>query len=1131
MCGVYRLVPVVCLGLSLAVTAHGQFRAAIQGTVSDSSGASVPNAKVKLASKDTGKSWTVTTGDEGFYRFGELAPGRYDITVEAAGFKKEIRENIEVRAEQLEGANFTLSPGAVTESVTVSADAVPALDTEAANVSRTLTRQEIERLPQLNRDPYELTRLARGVFGDGARDGSGKSVGLPNTTGPGGSNQSIFQTENQVPISANGQRLSDNNFMIDGVSVNSLGWGGAAVVTPNQESVKQMTVLSEAYSAEYGRNSGAQIQVVSQNGTNQEHGSAFFKYNDPGLNAFNRWGGPFGAPEVRVENRFRQYGGSLGGPIVKNKLFYFFSYEGLHNKTDVPYTAWIETPQFRQSVISARSGGVTAQVFQSPGIEPRVISILNAPCPGGFAAGACRQVSGGLDIGSLTGGLRQYVNPASDPTGGGLDGVPDIQFAQLRNPSTITDNQYNVRADYLHGNDTFAFSTYLTPQNSTTADAAGRSRPMADLTNKPFNSAYLLSYTRIVSSTLLNEARFNATRFAWNQLATSSGTNFGIPRIEVEALPFDRIRFGAPWAETTPAIFAQNTYEFRDTASKVQGAHALKAGVEIRKEQNNSNLAGGARPLYSFSGLFNLANDTPIFEQINADPNTGKPANAQRYLRTGLYALFLQDDYKVRRNLTLNLGLRWEYDPPLRDKRDQLSNLFFGSNGLANSSVRVVNPLFSPDRNNFAPRLGFAYNPDQFQKKLVVRGGFGIFYNRIPGSVFENTHGNPPFFARYGICCGTASSWFGTPFANGQILYALGSDRTVFGYPVNPALAIGIDPATGAPNGPSHPNAPAVEIYMAQQNTPNPYVYIWSFDTEYQLPAQFVFTAGYQGSAGHKQIRLVNQNFLYKNNPAFFAVYDPQPDVNTNFNALLLTLSRRYSNGVQFTTNYRWSKSIDTLSYEGPGFVTNQTYPQNQATERGPSDYDTKHYWNATVIYELPFFRKQGGVVGKLLGGFSIDAVLTYHTGFPWTPVTGQSVSTPGGPTLSPTRPIAYFGGAGSDTSNSAFMNGTNFAGGGAKYFDISHGGPPGIGRNSFRGPSFLGNDFTLMKETSLPFLHLGEAARLQLRANLYNAFNKLNLQPLTFGSDPTHVESASFGMSSGGLSGRVVELQARFSF
>jgi Carboxypeptidase regulatory-like domain/TonB dependent receptor len=1124
----------------LIAPASAQFKAGVEGTISDASGAGAPNATITLTSKETQKKEVTKSSAEGFYRFPGLAPGVYSLNVELAGFKSQTLENIDVSAEQVKGVNIALSPGDVRESITVSAESSPALQTEDAGVGGTISQIQIERLPQFNRDPYETIRLTPGVFGDGSRSGSGGSIGLPNTTGPGGSNSSIFQTENQVPISANGQRLSDNNFLIDGVSVNSLNWGGAAVVTPNQESVKAITVHSSAYSAEYGRNSGAQIEVVSKNGTDQFHGSGFFKYNDPALNAFNRYGGPFGAPPVRVDNKFRQYGASLGGPIVKDKLFFFFSYEGLTNKTDMPYQAWVETPQYRQSVIAARPGSVTAKILQDPGVAPRIIQVLNVPCPSSFASGTCAQVSGGLDIGSLTGGPNQYVDNSKNFTGGGLDGVPDIQYAQLHSPSNQRGNQYNFRGDYSRGNNSFAFSTYLTPVTGSGADSAAGSRPMADLSNSPFNSAYTLTYNRILSSTLFNEARFNVTRFAFNQITSSSATNFGLPRVEIQDIPIgDRIRFGAPQSEATPAIFAQNTYEFSDSLNKVLGRHALKFGLIVRKEQNNDSLAGGSRPLYTIQGLWNFANGTPIFEQIDANPQTGGPANSQRYLRDSYYSGFVQDDFKLRPNLTVNLGIRYEYFSPLTEKRGELSNLFFGSSGLSNSFVRHTSQLYQPDKNNFAPRLGFAWNPSALNSKLVLRGGYGWFYNRIPEALFANTARNPPEFAAFGICCGTATTSFGTPFDNGQILYAAGSSNSIYSYPANPALAIGIDPTTGAPQGPSHPNAPNVEIYMAQKNTPNPYVQIYSLDMEYQLPAKLVATAGYQGSTGRKQIRLVNQNFLYPNNPAFYAVYAPQPDVNTNFNALLLTLKRRYSNGFQVQANYRWSKSLDTLSYEGPGFVTNQTFPQNQATEKGPSDFDVAHYFTLSSVYDLPMYRKQKGLIGHLLGGFTLSGVLTAHTGFPWTPTTCQAADqTPGGPTLCPIRPILYFSGAGHDTSNDAFINGTNFAGGGKKYFltTTPTGGPntapPGIGRNSWRGPGYLSTDLAVGKQTSLPgILHLGEAAKLDLRANLYNIFNKLNLQPIAFGSAGATIENQQFGLSPGGLAGRVVELQARFSF
>src|SRR6185436_7484936 len=251
--------------------ANAQFKASIQGTVSDSTGGLVPGVKIKLTDLGTGKSQEVATNEEGFYRIGGLGPGKYTVVAEKEGYKRSILENVSVEAENVQAVNVVLETGDTTATVTVTDEATAKLETENGNVNRGITEQEIRRLPQVGRDPYELARLTPGIFGDSARSGNGNSAGLPNAgsdTGPGGSSKSIFQAENQPQISANGQRISANNYQIDGVSVNSLTHGGAAVVTPNQESVKEIQISSSTYSAEDGRNSGAQIKVVSQNGTN-----------------------------------------------------------------------------------------------------------------------------------------------------------------------------------------------------------------------------------------------------------------------------------------------------------------------------------------------------------------------------------------------------------------------------------------------------------------------------------------------------------------------------------------------------------------------------------------------------------------------------------------------------------------------------------------------------------------------------------------------------------------------------------------------------------------------------------------------------------------------------------------------
>jgi len=1108
----------------------GQFRAAVQGTVKDTTGAVIPNAKVTLSNNETQKKQETTTSAEGFFHFSGLPPGTYTVEATASGMKTQVVQNVVVAAEATQGVDVTLQAGAMSESVTVTSDTTPALQTETANVSTDLSAEAVQALPQIGRDPYELLRLAPGVFGEGSRSSSGGSLALPNSNGPGGSNSSIFQTENQIPIVANGQRLSQNNYQIDGVSVNSLTWGGAAVLTPNQESVKSISVASSDYSAEAGRNSGAQIEVVSQNGTNQFHGSGVFKYDDPIFNAFNKFGGPNGAPSIRVNQYLRQFAASLGGPVIKNKLFFFFSYEGLRQSSTNYQTSWVETPQYRQAAIAARPNGLISKVLSADGMTPRVVAYIPAACPAGFAPGTCQQVSGGLDIGSFTGAPGQYVDIGLHPTGGGLDNIPDIAFAQIALPGSTQGNQYNARLDFNPtANDSFAVSSYITSLNTISADAANGARPIGDIPFNPLNTAATFTYNRIFSPTMLNEARFNFTRFGDNGLADASNVNFGIPRIEVEGLALpDRIRFGAPQAETTPSLLAQNQFEFRDNLSKVIGNHALKFGGEVRWEQDNNSLVGGSRPLYSFQGLWNLANDTPIFEQINANPTTGAPADAQRYFRTRTYGIYGQDEWKVTPNLTLTLGLRWEYFAPITETRNRVSNLIYAAPyTLVGAKVENVGELFKPDKNNFAPRFGFAYNPGAFNKKFVMRGGFGVFYERVPDVLFANTRGNPPFFARFGVCCGTATTSFGSPFAGGKILYALGSSNSIYSYPANPGLAEGIDPATGAILNNT------VEVWGAQQNFPTGYAYVYSWGFEYSLPWQVVASAGYQGSVDHHLIRIVNQNFLYPNNPSFGPVYFPQPDVNSNYNALNLGLTRTFRNGLGLQAKYRWSKSIDDLSGEGPGANTNQTYPQDLSTERGPSDYDVSHFVLLSGEYELPWYKKQEGFIGKVLGGFEITPIFTYHTGFPYTVKIGQSVSTPGGPSLGPIRPTEYYGQTIYSNSNDALINGTNWPGGGAKYFDIADNGPPGIGRNTFRGPRYLDTDLSISKVIKFPGnWHMGEAAALDLRANFFNLFNNLNLTPIGFFDSTAFADSPLFGRATQpALAGRVVEFQARFSF
>jgi hypothetical protein len=1164
----------------LNVVALAQFGASIEGTVQDKSGAVVSGATVTVTNQATGATQTAQSNAGGFYRISELPPGQYSVAVESANFKKSTTNDVSVEAERVRGLDVILELGQAQETITVT-EQNQALQTEDANVAGQLTASEVEKLPAIDRDPYELLRLSPGVFGDGGRYGDGRSVGFPNgpganngSAGPGGSNTAIFQVENQQPISANGQRITSNDYLVDGVSVNSLQWGGAAVITPSIESVQEITVLSNDYDASDGRSSGAHIKTITKGGANDFHGGGVFEYHSPGLNAYNKFSGYNPGvgftPPVRDDDVFRQFAGTLGGPIIHDKLFFFVNYEGLRASNTTFENQWVETSQLDALILADRGGTPVGATLQAAGVAPRIKQVLPSDCTlWVMASQPCAVVSGGIDIGSPYATYGTY-NPsftAGNPAefaGGGLDGVPDLEFAQISIPATTQGDQYNVRVDYNSGKNVFSANTFLTFLHTLSADASAESRPMADYRSKDFSPSGFLSWVRTLSPTMLNEARFNFTRYAYNDITANPQINWAIPRIEIQGLPLpgaQRIRYGANQGDSTPGILAENTFAFRDVVSKVVGSDAIKMGFEFSREQDNDELIGGARPDQVFQGFWNFANGTPIFEQIEVNPVTGAaPFTRPRYFRSSNYGLFIQNDWKVRPNLTLNLGLRWEYYAPPTEAAGHLANFEPTNdpvNGLADGRATNPSQMWNPTWRNFGPRIGFAWSPTVTNNKMVVRGGFGIAYDRFDDVTFNNTRNNPPYVANYGVCCGTAPGEFGTPFLNGQIVFATGASNSPTSYPAIPALATPINPANGLPE--ILPGQGAPNIYSNPAYMPVPYVYLYSLQVQTTLPKNWVATIGYQGSASHDLTRIKNLAYFYPvTNPDVFQVFTPTPDTTANFNALNTQLEHRFHHGLTANFLYTYSKSIDEISAEGPGFTTNQTYPISNATEYGPSDYDATHNLRVFGVGELPIARDQKTLLGKIVGGWELNGIYQFHSGFPWTPVASNLCPVLGATSLCPIRPIAYNGGAGDNHDTNAFLPPTssNFPAIAAAnavnpYFTLQTTGTtpdfPGIGRNTFRGPRYNDIDLGIAKQFGLPSMKFfGENAGIELRMNLYNAFNKLNLAPFTFGSTSTVISSSQtttasgaivplanplFGTATAGLAGRVMELQARFHF
>ena len=1162
--------------LLLSPQLRAQFGSSLSGTVLDPSGAAIPGASVTLTNAGTQQTQTSITNDTGFFRFGELAPGNYTITATANGFKKNVMKDIGVVAETPRNMNVHMETGGAVETVEVNGNQGPQLQTADASIGSTISTDEVTRLPIVGGDPYELIRTAPGITGDAARSGNGSAVFLPNGAGPGGSNSGTFQTENGVQISADGQRQADNNFMIDGVSVNSLTHGGNAVVTPNEEAVGQMTIVSTSYDAADGRNTGAQIKVVTKSGTNTLHGGAFFLYDQPGLNAYNKYAGPAGLNGVpqRVENAQRTWAASLGGPIVKDKLFWFASWSGFTVKSSTLNNQWIETPEFRSLVATDRPGGISAHILSLPSMTPRVVSLLTSDCsdyannqgqyPGQTPTGGpfCQPVTGGIDIGSPTAGgasqLGQYPRlsyndaPTNNVvTGGGLDGIPDMQYAVIRFPDQARGNQFNARGDWnVTPKDLLAGVAYFTKLDSHNTSGTSGARPNDDVPFKPLNSAATAIYIHTFSPVWLNEFRANFTRFAENGIVDGgTSVNWGIPYINVQSMPFtNNPQFGVNWSQTTPAVFAENTYEVRDQVTHTWGAHTLRLGAEVRDEQDNDNLSGENRPIYAMQGLWSMANDAPIFEQITANPNNGGIAGTQRYFRSKNIAGYAQHDWKTTPNLTINMGLRWEYFEPLYNKGFKINYPELGPPGSELSGMRLTphNHLWNSQWNHWGPKFGIAYTPSRLENKMVIRSGFAIAYNHLDIALFNPALENGPNVALYNLCCGTNPKDFGTPFANGSILYGVGSSNSPFSYPANPALATGVNDA-GFPN-PFGGGTPSVEVYGAFLNTKNPMSYLYSLETQYQLAQSLTATLGYAGSVGHHYARLVNQPFLYNTaNSPVYGAYFAQTDSGLSYNALNAQLRQTMRHGLAASVVYTYAKSMDNVSNgDLANSNANQTNPANNATEWGPSDYDVKHRVTATAIWEAPHVKLDSKIASALVNGWQVNGIFTWHTGFPYTPVTFNLTTTafvPGSGVVSPTRPLAYFGGAKSGCSNDMFINGSDFPDrgadgslGGANYFETtppanSHAYVPGIGRNSFRGPCYRNLDLGVAKQFAYDF---GEHhTLLRLQANFFNAFNMLQLTPFSNGNanNAANINNQYFGIAQSADAGRVIELSGRFQF
>ena len=1028
---------------------------AIQGTILDQTGAVLPGVSVTVTNLDTGIPRTTVSNEAGVYRLQSLDPGRYTVVANLQGFRTAERREVILSGGATLGVNFTMQAGAVEERIDVAAVA-PDIQTERAEVSSIIEQKKITDLPLVGRNVLSLTALQPGISG------------IP-------SSADFLSPEQGLGVTANGVRGSGNSTSMDGASLNGGPWGGSVLLVPNVEAVQEVQVISNNPSAEYGRNSGATVSIITKAGTNQWRGSVFEFHRNENLRARG-----FFENRARPKADFRRndFGGSFGGPISRDNSFFFVSAEIVRELTGNAFNATVETEQLVTWVNATRPNSIAAQLFQR--YAPREYP-----------------TTGLIDLGSPLPGPNQW---STTP-----DGIPDVGTISVLNNGPRDGDQVNLRFDQVlrGGLDRLRATYFLTNVETWNLYV----RPQFD---KPFpfrNQAANLGHTWVLSDQTLNEASFGFARMhgeAGNAAPESPdiGISGGVARFGTEF-----------WH---PIDFTQNNFQFRNTLTLNRGRHSFRTGGELRHGRDGATLHHWERPTFNFQSILDFVDDEPFSEDRAVDPLTGLPTVAHGLYVTNEWALFLQDNWKVRPNVTLNLGLRYEnFGNPTKDG-GRFNNILLGPGAtrqeqVQNATVGTVDRLYETDWNNFAPRLGITWDPTS-EGRFVLRGGAGVSYNRINNTVYSDERLNPPQFAH-----AFGSVQDGTP-----IVYSLGPN-----FAPNPALGRGLDERGGI-------RGARIDLRVVDPDVETPEYYNWFGGMQYQLPWRFVVDVTYNGTRGRN---LMNgdgpggQNYnrfsgdlvdgrLDRLNPSFAGVNLNESRVRSRYHGVSFQLQRRYSRGFAFQTVYTYGVSKDL-----PGFTTWVEQPE---LDWGYAGDDVRHRLAGNFVVEIPG-RPSNPILNAVIGGWQVNALAIFQSGAPFSVTCGAAWPRCDFNADGVNNDRVNLPSSGTDLGNPSqeqwlqgVMNADDFT-------------LPAVGtaadqpRNAFRGPGFRNLDLSLVKNFRLPGIAAPEST-IQVRLEMFNALNWVNLN-----GPSSSVSAANFGQVTsqrGGTGGaRVVQLGARWTF
>lgn len=1080
-----RFAPLLLI-LSLPVCASAQaITATLLGTVHDSSGSVVPNATVTVRETGTSVVRRATTNEEGIYTIPYLNPGAYRVEIEAQGFKKVARENMELRATISTRLDATLEPGQVNEVIEVT-DEMPVLQTDRAEISRNFNRKAVTELPLVDRSFQALAGLMPGV--------APPSVDFTRAEDPQGT--TFFR--------ANGQGNSANNTQVDGVD-NTNPTLGLTIYIPSAEVVQEVNITSSNYNAEFGRAGGAVINVVTRGGTNEIHGTAFAFNRNRALRARNMFNVE---PQPQPNFVRNEFGGTLGGPIVKNKTFFFGGYQGRTLRQSSTVTTTVPVDAWKRGNFSDVSG-------------------LNLYDPTtGNADGSGRSPFPGNQV------PQSRFHPVASKLNPMIIAPNQPGFLNnliVNTPFSYDGHSYDGRVDHYFGDRTRGFAKFNFSDYKVVSEAALGNQIGESTLSTPYTVTAILNLSHNFSPTLLGEFRAGYNRYFTevNGLDMESVTNqtLGIQNPNpdsISSVGMARVNIsGGMQGMGTPVVYplinADNLFNFITTWNKQAGRHAIKWGADIHRNRMDrfqpQGLNFGPRGMFNFNpgttalrggpglGAFGQFGNSFASYLIGATDQTSRtympitPTNRQTQV-----FLFVHDTYQVTPKLTLDLGLRWELYTPIKPRyAGGASNYDTVTNSLliaGYGDIDLANDV-KTDWNNYAPRFGFSY---RLSDKAVVRGGYGLSY----------------YTGRFGFTGGTLSTQFPVLY---NIQNGVENDFAVTGsFDTLPPVPVIPLPDNGVINP-----APNQAFFTVPQDYPNPHVHSYNLTYQRELAPGLAWDIGYVGSLGRRIPYQQELNAALPGQGAagrpFFVAFGRTANValranglNNNYNSLQTNLTKRFSGGLQFTGAYTYSKTLGVGDDQG-GFIVQTDIRRNY----GPTGYDRTHMFVGSHVYELPFGTGKRwaneGPAKWIVGDWQLNGLFRWVSGSPFTPVAdATSCNCPGNNQFADVlAPVFYIGGKGR----------------GPKWFDTGSFVAPApnrfgnAGRNTIRGPGFVNYDLALVKN-----FRWQENYRLEFRAEAYNLTNTPR-----WGNPVNNVNNANFGQILSASGERELQLALRLTF